>query len=870
MNKKNLHFFDKNGYNLNFEWNGRNGYWEGSVFLPKVSVGIHSNTSIYVLEESDGEFAFPKPSASGDTVMFYWDRLNKFVDEFFMFNFDENYILKDTSALVYTPNDGPDCNTLIINRFDEYEVELRDEVAALPIHIAFVANERENATTYNRTLVMSYGGETVARIRFYCETIEEDERLKVWNQNLGYNIKPEDTIIFYKSDIKEIRPDFSLLNEKRKELMLEGHNIYPYIGSYRAIINAIKFFGYDNLGIIEYWKNINQYDENFGKIYHSSRYSLTKKETLTIGARTITLPNRDYKKTNKIALVYSINQPTGEVDEWELPLVKEKFTYTIEEALIKLYALRNKLNKEFMPGSSRIIDIIGEANYFGIHALHKTNMVFDALVSNNQFKTDFEVKPGKYVHITDDRYFDKYIVEKKEYEGEQGSYEEKDKIKQFNVINDISSMKISDVSGETVSLLTNEKPDDIEICDLYTDYYNEVFIEHSRFEEPEDKDEYFAPASAKVVLENTSFVGNTFGESDICFGYRLHQLKENPEGRFDQITYVEDDCSDDTKHITFGNIDSFWHESVSWRIEMSQNQVDDELENIGKNKTYPIHEDFIIEKSGGIEDCKKIFVKLPYVGYYDVTITIDGKKHKKTKCIKVEPYHIDIKGFYYDTRELPEDMRYEIEEGSDMYNFIQDRMRDMIGWAVSEKTSDEYVDDDFAMTTYTTNGTILNKSPYYTRKIIEEWQMADNVSYQSSLLIPDIKYVRYVRNGVDVKPFTWFILGYEYTKIVGKIEPEWTIINNNTHKERTYSGKYMTCLLREEGNYTIKLTVKDNNGNTYEASRNIFVVKKDANHKIYQTFKKEYDYLEEQRELELTRSYQTFFIDDDYLEEIQQ
>ena len=37
------------------------------------------------------------------------------------------------------------------------------------------------------------------------------------------------------------------LNEKRKELMMEGSNIYPYIGSYKAIINAIKFFGYENL-----------------------------------------------------------------------------------------------------------------------------------------------------------------------------------------------------------------------------------------------------------------------------------------------------------------------------------------------------------------------------------------------------------------------------------------------------------------------------------------------------------------------------------------------------------------------------------------------------------------------------------------------
>ena len=29
--------------------------------------------------------------------------------------------------------------------------------------------------------------------------------------------------------------------------MLEGSNIYPFIGAYKGLINAIKFFGYDTL-----------------------------------------------------------------------------------------------------------------------------------------------------------------------------------------------------------------------------------------------------------------------------------------------------------------------------------------------------------------------------------------------------------------------------------------------------------------------------------------------------------------------------------------------------------------------------------------------------------------------------------------------
>ena len=294
---KNLEFFDKNGYNLNLNWNEQKQIWEGNIFFPRVSVGLYENTTIYIIEreniENDNntlEDIYTYPTGDGN-ISFQWDLANKFVDEFFMFNFDEYYETKDTSSLIYTPYDGPLCETLIINRFDKYVVPLLnssigiDKDNMIEIHVAFIADRSSIETTYKRTLVMSYENGynkyEIARITFFEETIEEDERLKVWNDNLGYSLKPEDSIIFKQSDIHECMPDFNMLNEKRKELMLEGHNIYPYIGSYKAILNMIKFFGYDNLNIVEYWKNINKYDIDFGKIYRTYVYSLKDKKTLS-------------------------------------------------------------------------------------------------------------------------------------------------------------------------------------------------------------------------------------------------------------------------------------------------------------------------------------------------------------------------------------------------------------------------------------------------------------------------------------------------------------------------------------------------------------------------------------------------------------
>lgn len=897
-----LHFFDNNGYNLNFDWNS-NGYWEGSIYLPKVSVGLYANTTVYVLEENGNSYSFPTGPGK---IVFNWDRLNKFVDEFFMFNFDETYILKETSALVYTPNDGPDCNTLIVNRFDEYEIPLDETPSskALPIHIAFMANEKYDATTYNRTLVMSYNGSTVARIKFYAETVEEDERLKIWNSNLGYNITPEDTMIFYKSDIKEYRPDYQLLNEKRKELMMEGSNIYPFIGSYKAIINAIKFFGYENLSIIEYWRNVNPDDENFGKIYHSSKYSLNHRETLRIGARNIVLPNKDYKKMNALALVYSINKPTGEVDDWELPYVKEQFTYTIEEALIKLFALRKKLDKEFMPGTSRIIDIIGEANYFGIQALLK---IFDEQhveVTTAPLPIEFDIAPGKYVHITDNEYFNRYI----NLRYNQTTTKEA----QINnlLLSDIGQLNLTEINGENYSYNQNPKKTITDLnnnqkCEYYKNYYKEVFEDYTVYKAIQNNDDYmflndydyYSPFSnrfsAKVVLTNTTFNSTTFEDCDLKFDCSHSKLVDDPTNPSGYKLQPDGVYSD----LTFENIDDYFKpKRLAWYITWSKNQYDEDLRNVGKVKVYTKPEwtgdpnlDPMKPLSKGddgrssIDELNQYFVELPYVGYYDVTLEIftntpstgndlniktnneDGKRYwydgntnlnievesqykTMTKFIKVEPYQIELIGYYYDVRELPDDIKYDNPEDSVMFNFIQDNIRNMTGWAVSERTS-QTNPTDFSMPTYTVDGQIINTGPYFNNNIQNEWYLADNLTYEIGKLLPLVKYTRYIRSGVDVKPYTWFLLGYEFSKIAGKVNPQWTIINDSTGESRTYIGRYLTMLLKKEGNYTVKLKLEDKNGNTYETTRNIIVVSKSANYHIYQTFKREYDTMVEQEML---------------------
>ena len=942
---KNLEFFDKDGYNLNLNWNASLKIWEGNIFLPRVSVGLYENTSIYVVEyvgddRSDSEiydsdytddvYSYPTDETEGGNIVFQWDLANTFVDEFFMFTFDEDYELKDTSSLVHTPYDGPICETLIINRFEKYIVPLRvnrsteniDQNDLLEIHVAFMANENSAETTYKRTLVMSYerGYEKyeIARITFFAETIEEDERLKVWNENLGYNLKPEDTIIFKHSDIHEYMSDFEMLNEKRKELMLEGHNIYPYIGSYKSILNAIKFFGYDNLNIVEYWRNINEYDSEFGKIYRTYVYSIKDKKTLSTKRKPISLNTKDFQKLSNISLVYNVNHAESvggeKYDEYGLPNVIEDFDrsknddflLTIEEALIKLFALKKKLNDEFMPGSTKITDIIGEGNYFGINLIGNNPQISTVNYIESKGDVDFTVFPDKYCYITENKDFAQYIVD-----NEDGD---------------------SDSDSDIINVLDTKSND--YICEKYENYYNITY---------DNKFDDAVKFGLRDLPEPKNIYGGVSNNSDESFCAKVI-LK----GTFNE------------------NIDG--SSIISWRIIYTT----DPNKEIKEWKYY-----------GDVKTFEDVFVQLPYLGNYDVEMTVWDvynhccKQYKKDAII-VEPYNIDIRGFYYDARPLPDDLKYDlfipheyldnvekdyryylwtandggIAKGIVTYKrnpmemsvldivgeYIDDNINDInreswisivntesdstdilkISWMKNDQDAASYGVSEFNFANELINPPFDENDAYSPEwnadalyhvikknvdKMLEECLKCDSDTsdenecpnnpydkYDVDTILyrvdrgykeydhlnEDIinlrpgkhyKYVRYINNAVNIKPLTWVVLGFDNTEITGRIidsnYPKWTLTligdeldpdeSLRTDREiATYNGLYFTHLFEEEGIYKIKLEIKDINGNMYEIEKSIVIVDKDANYEIYHTLKDEYDkYLEAKNERNL-------------------
>ena len=279
-----------------------------------------------------------------------------------------SFTFTDTSNLenqYLSPNNGVVYK--IINVFSkyitvEYSINFSDDSTKI--------NDYPNVgdVTYLKTNINVIDKE-IGRFTTYGQTEVEDIRYKTELGNEGKLIGPDETFIFKEYDIKEGGIDWSFLNIKRKELLTTKHLIYPYIGSYKSIINAINFFGYNDLQLNEYYENINEESENFHKLF--------KVEIPDVFDNTVdgfnendfikgSFPNENYDVTNLFNLTYFITDKEG----------NNLLNYSLDEVIIKLQGLKYWLKRNIIPLTHNIKDILGVASFRQINGVrHKLNKV---------------------------------------------------------------------------------------------------------------------------------------------------------------------------------------------------------------------------------------------------------------------------------------------------------------------------------------------------------------------------------------------------------------------------------------------------------------------------------------------------------------
>ena len=587
----NLRFFNGTDSEIQLVQN-EDGIWEGDVYLPEVSANLYETINLFVLEECtlNDDVVINKPISPDGTIThmdFSWEALaaDQSKDVIMYGTRMEGgkaYIkeLKTQSLELaqFATIDSHDANYLkAINQHENIALQIN------------VAVSSANEGIHKRVLQVKAGTDVIARIEFYGEVEAEDERLKILLGNLGASLEEEDFMLFKSHDISEMHPDYQLLNRKRRELLLELNNIKPFVGTYKAILNAIDFFGYDKITLKEYWINVDKDSKTFGKLHAIPVPNSSVRGEMTRKRLKFKMPSATQKKTSRFSLVYRLNEPNGTFDEWDIANVDEVFDYTPDEVLIKLYGLKNRLQRDFLPLEAKIVDITGEGDYFTQKNLNVWKIQNPIGFFTEGHKVKFNIFPNDRDLFIEDT----SMVLKP-------SLDQDDDTNNYNTF---LTLGIGDEADITATQRTELKA-------IYEKFYETY---HDR-----DMDSW----------------NQNFGQTNIPIGCPvILDSMESWDDVWDEAQFVWDDAVDANSKlkVTWENWWKRWVYEVEWIVD-------------GPNGWHR-------EYRGPIDDYKRLPLNLPYVGSYTIELRFYDlfghmSYYKKKDLFDVKLKEIELYGIY--------------------------------------------------------------------------------------------------------------------------------------------------------------------------------------------------------------------------------
>lgn len=568
------------------------GIWTGKVYMPEVSANLYETVNLFVLEDCllNGDAVINKPiSPDGQitTLDFSWEALrsdqSKDVIMYGMRMDGGKAYVKElkTQSLELAPF------STIDSQDAEYLKSINTQLnTALQVNIACSS---PNEGIHKRILQIKANGVVIANIEFYCEVEAEDERLKILLGNLGASLEEEDFMLFKSHDISEMHPDYQLLNQKRRELLLELNNIKPFIGTYKAILNAIDFFGYDKITLKEYWINVDKDSKNFGKLHAIPVPNSSVRGEMTRKLLKFKMPSATQKKTSRFSLVYRLNEPNGTFDQWDIAKVDEVFDYTPDEVLIKLYGLKNRLQRDFLPLEAKIVDITGEGDYFTNKNLNIWKIQNPIAFFTEGHRVKFDVFPK-------DR--DLFI--------EDTSMVLKPSLDQDNLTNNYNSFLNLGI-GEEATMTEAQRT---ELKAVYEKFY-ETYHDRDMNSWNQNFGETVIPIGCPVILDSM----------------------ESWDDVWDEANFVWNDAVDANENlkVTWNDWWKRWVYEVEWIIDGPE----------GWHKEY----------RGPVDDYKRLPLNLPYVGAYTIELRFYDlfghmSYYKKDDLFEVKLKELELYGIY--------------------------------------------------------------------------------------------------------------------------------------------------------------------------------------------------------------------------------
>lgn len=312
--------------------------YAGSLFLTPVATGLVETEHLTILQ--DTSIGYRRPYAANSEIIV------RMVDapdiEISLFEIDEvNQIIEWSDEIIF--------DTSIISALP------------LTINIGFRA-ETEGIFERRLRIYERLNGTDEAllsEILVNAQSISHDERFDTILQDVAPSFNPKNfPHLFKRANINEALPDWELVNEKSRNMVLDYSHITPFIGTYKALINSIKWLGYEDIKIKEWFRDVKENKKL--SLYVPYEAAERTKTILYFSPE----ERRNLKKLNELSLIYCINRETGEIDEWGNPETENCYEYNLDEILTKLFSLKDWLERKVIGVNARITDLTGEGVYF--------------------------------------------------------------------------------------------------------------------------------------------------------------------------------------------------------------------------------------------------------------------------------------------------------------------------------------------------------------------------------------------------------------------------------------------------------------------------------------------------------------------------
>lgn len=342
----------------------------------KVSTGLVETESIFVLVDN------PEIKTSSNTSKFTtvydlaqqvgYDDVKEFIQRYKLMFFIDNREQKNFRFFTVSGDEVIWSDRYIIDFNNDNTVAIGDNGSGFRVDIGFVGEEdglyEESMhiiliDTLTKDISTNYPGDAyfIGKIEMSIETEGEDERYRTFFTNIGLPDPKQTNDVFADTDINEDLPNYISINDHSKKLYLSYNEIFPYIGTYKALINSLKVLGYDDVFFKEWYKEIDSVP-NKGYVSYNISYNNSRENTI----KNVPIEERIHlKKLNWLSMMYKLNEIVDTpIDKFGFPTVVEKSNYYNSGTIIKLISLKKYLEKYILGINCHILDICGEGIIF--------------------------------------------------------------------------------------------------------------------------------------------------------------------------------------------------------------------------------------------------------------------------------------------------------------------------------------------------------------------------------------------------------------------------------------------------------------------------------------------------------------------------